>query len=234
VTETSAPAPASPVDAVDAVDAVEAVDVVQVSVRSILIGSGPRFARDAFGPVLVFYVAYKLGGLLVGIAAATTVSLAAWLYERRCERSGLLAWLTLLIVVVQARVGLIADDARAYLAPAVLATLAWSLVFIGSVVIGRPLAGLFAGEMYPFPPEVRASATFRRVFSVVSLGWGALLLARSGVRLVALTHESIDAFVIVNAATGIPLTCAMMGWSVWYATRAFRRSEEWGWALAGS
>jgi intracellular septation protein A len=211
-----------------------AVEAVEVSVRSILVGSGPRFARDAFGPVLVFYVAYKLGGLLAGVVAATPVSLAAWLYERRRERSGLLAWLTLLIVVVQALVGVIADDARAYLAPAVLATLAWSFVFIGSVAIGRPLAGLFAGEMYPFPPEVRASATFRRVFSVVSVGWGVLLLARSGVRLTALTHESIDAFVIVNAATGIPLTCAMMGWSVWYATRAFRRSEEWGWALAGS
>ena len=209
-----------------------AAEAVQVSARAILLGAGPRFARDAFGPVLVFYVAYKLGGLLAGIAAATAVSLAAWLYERRSERSGLLAWLTLLIVVVQALIGVIADDARAYLAPAVLATLVWALVFIGSVVVGRPLAGLFAGEMYPFPPEVRASATFRRVFSVVSLAWGALLLSRSGVRLTALTHESIDAFVVVNAATGIPLTCAMMAWSVWYATRAFRRSEEWGWALA--
>jgi intracellular septation protein A len=220
------------VTAAPAPEPAPAAEAVQVSARAVLLGAGPRFARDAFGPVLVFYVTYKLGGLLAGIAAATVVSLAAWLYERRSERSGLLAWLTLLIVVVQALVGVIADDARAYLAPAVLATLAWALVFIGSVVIGRPLAGLFAGEMYPFPPEVRASATFRRVFSVVSLAWGALLLARSGVRLTALTHESIDAFVVVNAATGIPLTCVMMAWSVWYATRAFRRSDEWGWALA--
>jgi intracellular septation protein A len=210
------------------------VDIAPVSVRAILVGAGPRFARDAFGPVLVFYVAYKLGGLLLGIAAATTVSLAAWLYERRCERSGLLAWLTLLIVVVQALVGVIADDARAYLAPAVLATLVWSFVFLGSVVVRRPLAGLFAGEMYPFPPEVRASTTFRHVFSTVSLAWGGLLLLRSGIRLIALTNESIDAFVLVNAATGIPLTCVMMGWSVWYATRAFRRSAEWGWALTAS
>ena len=25
----------------------------------------------------------------------------------------------------------------------------------------------------------------------------------------------------------------MMSWSIWYAVRAFRRSEEWGWALRG-
>jgi hypothetical protein len=144
----------------------------------------------------------------------------------------LLAWLTLLIVIVQAVVGVIANDARAYLAPSVLATLAWAIVFIGSVVIGRPLAGLFAGEMYPFPPEVRASRTFQRVFAVVSLAWGTMLMLRSGVRLATLSESSIDGFVLVNAATGFPLTFGMMTWSVWYAVRAFRRSEEWGWALA--
>jgi len=209
----------------------EELERVKVSVRDILVGSGPRVARDAFGPVLVFYIGYKLGGLIVGIVVATVASLAAWLYERRRERSGLLAWLTLLIVVVQALVGVVANDARAYLAPAVLATLTWGLLFIGSVVIGRPLAGLFAGEMYPFPPEVRASRTFRRVFSVVSLAWGTILLSRSGVRLGALSESSIDAFVLVSAVTGFPLTAGMMSWSVWYAVRAFRRSEEWGWAL---
>lgn len=206
-------------------------DRLHVSARDILIGSGPRFARDAFGPVLAFYVGYKLAGLVVGIIVASVLAVAAWTYERRRDRSGLLAWLSLLIVAVQAVVGLVADDARAYLAPSVLATMAWGLVFVGSAVIGRPLAGLFAGEMYPFPPEVRASATFRRVFGTVSLAWGALLLCRSGMRLLALSESGVDAFVGVSALTGIPLTMGMMTWSVWYATRAFRRSEEWGWAL---
>jgi uncharacterized protein DUF3159 len=212
----------------------ELPEPIAISARTILIGSGPRFARDAFGPVLVFYVGYKLSGLALGIGAATVLALGAWLYERRRDRPGLLARLTLLIIVVQALIGLVADDARAYFAPAVLTTLAWGLAFVGSVIIHRPLAGLFAGEMYPFPPEVRASATFTRVFSVVSLGWGGLRLLRSVVRLVTLSTSSIDAFVVVSAATGIPLTAAMMTWSVWYATRAFRRSEEWGWALTQS
>ena len=207
-------------------------EAINISARGILVGSGPRFARDAFGPVLCFYIGYKLSGLAVGIAAATAVALAAWIYERRRDRPGLLARLTLLVIVVQALIGLLAGDARAFFAPTVLTTLAWGLAFVGSVWIGRPLAGLFAGEMYPFPPEVRVSSTFRRVFSVISLGWGGLLLLRSGVRLATLAMSSIDAFVVVSAATGIPLTAGMMTWSVWYATRAFRRSEEWGWALS--
>jgi hypothetical protein len=43
--------------------------------------------------------------------------------------------------------------------------------------------------------------------------------------------QSVDAFVLVNVATGAPIMVGLMVWSVWYSTRAFRRSEEWGWAL---
>jgi hypothetical protein len=45
--------------------------------------------------------------------------------------------------------------------------------------------------------------------------------------------SSVDAFVIVNVVTGFPITVGLMSWSVWYITRFFRRSEEWGPALAG-
>jgi intracellular septation protein A len=214
------------------VSSVEPPQRVEVSARAILLGSGPRFARDGFGPVLAFYAGYKLLGLLAGIVAATVLSLAAWRYERRRDRSGLLAWLMLLVVLVQAGVGVLANDARAYLAPAVLSMTAWGVVFLVSAAVGRPLAGLFAAEMYPFPPEVRASMTFRRVFSTVSAVWGVTLLLRSVVRLMTLAESSVDAYVVVNAVTGFPFTAATMTWSVWYATRAFRRSEEWGWALS--
>jgi len=38
--------------------------------------------------------------------------------------------------------------------------------------------------------------------------------------------------VVVNVATGFPISSSLMVWSVWYGVRGFRRSEEWGWALA--
>ena len=70
--------------------------------------------------------------------------------------------------------------------------------------------------------------TFRRVFSRVSLAWAAYLLARSALRLMALTRVSVEGFIFVNIVTGIPLTAALMAWSIWYGVRGFRRSEEWG------
>ena len=215
-----------------AASAIDEAGLPAVTTRGLLLGSGPRFARDAFGPVLAFYVVWKVAGLTAGILASTVVSLAAWRYERGKGRPGLMALASLGLVLVQAGIGLAADDAKVFLGQPVLVNGVYGLVFVVSAVVGRPLAGVFAGEMYPFPAEVRESVTFRRVFGRVSLAWGAYLLARSALRLLTLTTFSVDAFLGINLVSGVPLTAALMSWSVWYAGRAFRRSEEWGWAFA--
>jgi intracellular septation protein A len=204
----------------------------QVSVRALLIGTGPRFARDAFGPVVAFYLGWKFASLTAGIVAATAVTLIAYLWERRHARTGAAAALGLGIALAQALAGLASGSATWYFAPPVIANAAYGVAFLVSVLIGRPLAGVFAGETYPFPPSVRQSATFRRVFGHVSLAWAAYLLARSFLRLVALMRGSVEAFIVVNIVTGIPFTAALMAWSIWYGVRGFRRSDEWGPYLA--
>jgi intracellular septation protein A len=206
--------------------------VTDVSARSILLGSGPRFARDAFGPVLAFYVGWKAFGLAAGIVLATVVSVAAWVYERRRQRPGLMARISLVIVFVQAGIGLLAGSEVAFFAPAVLVNLLYGLAFAISAAVGRPLAGAFASEMTEIPDEVRSSATYRRVFGRISFAWGTYLVLRAVVRFALLVAVGVDAFVATNLLTGAPVMAALMTWSVWYGTRGFRRSEEWGWAFA--
>jgi len=195
--------------------------------RSIFLAGAPRFAREAFGPVLAFYLGWKLGNLVVAIGLATVVGIALDLYERRRGRAGALALVSVAFVIVQAVVGLIADSAVVYLAQPVIVGAIWGLANIGSALVGRPLAGVFADAWYPFPPEVRASRTYRRVFGVESVVWGVYLLARSGIRMFVLASGSIGAFAAIQIATGVPFTIALVAWSVWYANRAFERSTEW-------
>ncbi|HEX4540186.1 MAG TPA: VC0807 family protein [Acidimicrobiales bacterium] len=204
-----------------------------LTVRSLLFGSGPRFAGDAFGPVLAFYVGWKVAGTEVGIGVATAVGIVAWYAARRRERPGAVALLALGFVFVQAGVGLAFHSARIYLAQQVLLSAGLGVAFLVSIALRRPLAGLFAQDIFPFPDEVRSSATFRRVFTRISLAWGVYQVLRSVVRLGALSKGSIDAFLVVNLITSGPFIVALMAWSIWYAVRAFRRSEEWGWALRG-
>ena len=205
--------------------------IPEISTRTILFGSGPRFARDAFGPMLLFYAGWKVSGLLLGIALSTIGSLAAFGWERSHDRPGLMARMGLGLVLVQAVIGLVSNSAIVYLAQPVLITGVYGLAFVVSAAVRRPLAGAFAGEMYPFPDEVKSSDTFRRAFTHISLAWGAYLLVRSAVRMATLGGGDIDAFIVVNMVTGVPLTALLMGWSVWYAVRFFRNSAEYGEAI---
>jgi hypothetical protein len=202
-----------------------------VSVTALLLGTGPRFARDAVGPVLVFYLCWRLVGLGTAIAAATALSAAAYGWERRQGRPGIGAALGLAITLTQAVVGLTTGSAIAYFVPPLVVNGLWGLAFLGSAAIGRPLSGVFAQETYPFPDAVKASRTYRRVFSTISVVWGAYFLARTAIRLVALSWRNVDLFIVINIATGIPFTAALMSWSIWYGVRGFRRSAEWGEAL---
>jgi hypothetical protein len=203
-----------------------------ITAKAIMFGSGPRFARDAFGPVLAFYVLWKLWGLLPGIVAATAVALLVYRYERQQGRPALVVRIALVFVFIQAVVGLWTGSAEIYLAIPVFVSAAYGLAFIGSIAIGRPLAGVFAEEMLTLPDEVKASRTHRRTFSLISLAWGFYMVARSALRLLVLVALGVDAFVAVGFVTGFPVTMALMSWSIWYGVRSFRRSDEWGPAIA--
>lgn len=206
-------------------------EIPPVRTRDILLGSGPRFARDAMGPMCAFYLGWRLVGLAGGIVLATVAAAAASEWERRHDRSGLMARIGLVLALFQAVIGLASGSERLYLAQPVIINGLYGLAFVVSVAVRRPLAGTFADEMYPFPDFVRSSVTFRRVFGRVSLMWGAYLLARSGLRLATLQNASVEAFLGVNFLTGMPLTALLLAVSVWYGVRGFRESEEWGPAI---
>jgi intracellular septation protein A len=203
------------------------------SVRSILRGSGPRFARDAFGPLAAFYVGWKLGGVVVGIVVATVVASLAWGYERRHERPGMVARLSLVLVIIHAVIGLGTRSATIYLAQPLVLSGVLGMAFTVSTVLRRPLAGVFATEMFPFTAEIRASEEYRKVFGRISLAWGGYLLLHAAVLLVVLLWWGVDIFVVVNVATSVPIMTGLLTWSIWYTVASFRRSEKWGWVLQG-
>jgi hypothetical protein len=184
----------------------------------------PGFLREGVLPLAAFYVGWRLWGTESGIALAAATALLVYANERRIGRDGLLVRLSLAFVAVQTAVGLLSHSATAYLATPVVANAIWGLAFLGSVVVGRPLAGALASAWYPFPPAFRESREFKRVYGVESVVWGVYLLARSALRLGFLLAGNIAGFLVVVFVTGIPTMLALMAWSVWYAVR--RLSDE--------
>jgi intracellular septation protein A len=194
------------------------------SLRTLLFGSGPRFMRDAFGATVIFYVGWKLHGLLLGVVAATVWTIAVYVWERKHERPGLAARIGLAIALVQAAAALASQSAIGYFAPPVIINAVYGLAFLGSVLIGRPLAAVFAAETYPLPAEIRALPKVQRTFAHISLAWGGYLLFRSVFRLFVLLHYSVDVYVAVNVATAGPMIAGLMAWSFWYGLRNIRRA----------
>jgi intracellular septation protein A len=185
--------------------------------RRILREAGPRLLRDILGPTLSFYAGWKLTGtLLVGVALGTTFSFAAYRYERRHGRPGAIARLVLAFVVLQAIIGVATGSATAYLIqPSILGGINGT-VWLGSVVIGKPLAAVFAHEVFPVDEQTRASEEFRSVFRHVSLVFGAFFLVFAAIQLLILLTVGVDAFVAVRVLDAIGIL-ALIVYSVRYA-----------------
>jgi hypothetical protein len=179
----------------------------------------PGFLREGFLPLGAFYVALKLDGLVAGIVASALVSLLIYLYERRAGRDALLVRLSLGFVAVQSIIGLAADSTIVYLAQPVLLAAAWGAAFLVSVPLCRPLAGALARAWYPFPPWLRETPAFKRVYGIESLVWGAYFLTRSGIRLAVLLNGSLESFLLVTLLTGTPAMLLLLAWSIRYSIR---------------
>lgn len=185
----------------------------------------PGVLREGFLPLGAFYAGLELSGLAAGIVASALASVLIYLYERRRGRDALLVRLSLGFVAVQSIVGLVANSATVYLAQPVLVAAAWGLAFLGSVVIGRPLAGSLACAWYPFPQWLKESRDFKRVYAVESLVWGGYFIGRSALRLAVLLRGGIGGFLVVTFLTGTPVMVVLLVWSIRYAIRGLAETE---------
>ena len=187
-----------------------------------------RVVRDSLLPLAAFYAGWKLIGLVAGIAFASAVALGAWRYERRRERPGAVARITLGLVFIRATVGLLTGSARLYLAQDIVVDVLLGSAFIGSLALGRPLTAVYAREIYPVPPELERSDAYAAIFRRTTLVWTTYFFTCAAVRLAVLLSASVDVYVVVAALTGAPVIVALLVWSVMYSVRSLRRSEEWG------
>lgn len=165
---------------------------------------GPRLLLDILGPPLAFYGIWKAtDNVLIGVVVGTVVSVLILVYERRQGRPGLIAQVILGFVLVQAVVGVATDSATAYLVqPALLGAINGAL-WLGSVALGRPLAGTFAREVFPIDDEIRASEQYRVVFGRVSLWFGIFFIVFAAIQLTVLLIVGIGAFVATRVLDAV-------------------------------
>jgi intracellular septation protein A len=204
------------------------------AVGSVVRSAGPRLVRDAFGPLAIFFTGWKLIALPVGIALAMLFGAAVYAHERRNERPAIIVRVALVFVLIRGVVGLASNSARVYLSMEIGLDVLIACIVLGLLARGRPLAALFAEEVFPLPTEMSDSDTFRHAMRTITLVWGLYFLVRSFVRLGALLTLTTDGYVLVASLSDAPFLIAILAWSVRYTTKAFRSSFRWGPALAAA
>lgn len=206
----------------------------EIGVGSAVRRSAPRLIRDAFGPLALFFLGWKLAGLGAGIALAVVFGLAVFAHERRQGRPATIVRLALVLVAIRATVGIASGSANAYLATEIGIDALLSSVVLGSLATRRPFASWFAADIFPFPPAVLESATYRDEMRRITLVWGLYFATRGMIRLAALLTVNTDSYALVVALTDAPFLVALLAWSIYDSIGTFRRSEDLGPLLAAA
>jgi Protein of unknown function (DUF3159) len=170
------------------------------------------------GPV-VFVTVNAIAGLNAAAAAAVGVSVLV-LLERIVRRApvtnaigGLLG--TGLAVFIALRSG----APEGYFVPRMLYMAALTLVFVGSVLIRRPVIGLIARALWPAPAEWFNHRLVRRTFSEVTLAWAGRFFVRAAVYAVFIALGKVGFLAAASIVLGWPAFLGLAWLSYRYVPR---------------
>jgi intracellular septation protein A len=183
----------------------------------------PHLLEATLIPLGLFYGGLKLMGLWGALLAALIWSYSS-LLRRLVTRRRVPGMLMLGIVGLTARTALALATGSAFLyflQPTVGTGLVAS-VFLGSVLLGRPLAMRLAADFMPLPEALLAHHGVRRFFQRISLLWAAVFLANAGISLWLLVSQSLATFLWTRTVASLTLTGLAVAISTYYFRRCVR------------
>jgi hypothetical protein len=175
-------------------------------------------------PSVLFAGVMMLAGIWWALAAAL-----AWCYGalawRMCTRrrtSGLL-WITIISLTAKTALAFASGSTFLYFLQPALAETAAALVFLGSLVVGRPIVARLAGDFYPMDGELAARPRIRSLFRQLTLLWGILLGAKATLTLYLLQSMTVADYVAAKSVISPTVAIAGAGVTVALSARVARR-----------
>lgn len=186
-----------------------------------------RFLCAGVLPVVTFYVAFRLGGALVGILTGMIVSLTVLAIQAlRLRRLDPIVLVPMVVILVQGIVASVTGSVEVYLAAPAAEAVIWGLVLVGSVMLRRPLVPLIARELGVVPERFAGSLGLSRSLELLTLAWGIAAFVKAGLRLWLLSWLPLEAFLVAVTAAIFGVNVLMMGLSVWLPLLMVRRDTR--------
>jgi hypothetical protein len=195
-----------------------------VSVASAVRGAiersgGPIGIAVAAAPTVAFVVTDALGGLawaFLALAGTASAAFGVRLARRESVRAALVG---LAVAAACAVVAAVSGEARAFFLLPTLLPAVLMLVFLGSVVVRRPLTGTLFNRMAGGPRDWRQHSALLRVYSITTLVAVAIHAVNFAVRIVFYLADQPAVLAAVQIAAG-PVFAALAAATLLAARRA--------------
>jgi hypothetical protein len=183
-------------------------------------------------PPVVFVVVNAVVGLRPAIFAAIGTAFALALYRMARKQSTQQALSGLVGVVIAALIAARTGQARGYFLLGIVSSFVYGAVFLASVLVRRPLVGVFWEFLDPTPaveggtavqaPWYRRRALFN-AYVLATLGGTAVFLARGIVQWALYKKDATGWLAFARIAMGYPLWIIAVGFGFWVVRRARHR-----------
>ena len=187
----------------------------------------PNLVEATVIPAVMFFVAVKTINVPVAMAAVLI-----WAYVRdpaACRpgregpcRSSSSATVGL---TIRTLVGLASGSTFAYFVQPIATTVVLAVVFVGSVVIGRPIVGRLAHDFCPLAPDVARRPAVLRLFGGLTLLWAVVHVVTATVTFSMLTTMPVATFVAFKTIACLGVTVAAIVVTVVWAMRVVHRER---------
>jgi uncharacterized membrane protein len=124
-------------------------------------------------------------------------------------------------LTVRTIVGIFSGTFMYFLQP-VAATVALGLVFLGTLMFGRPMIARMASDFCPLSPDIAGRPAIVRLFSGLTLLWAGVHLLTAGTTFALLVSLPTETFVVLKSAVSMPITASAIVLTVWWSMRIAR------------
>ena len=169
-----------------------------------------------FAPVALYLLFDRIWDVRAAIASAVIAAVVVFIVQRRLRPRArvvyMISMLGLALMIGFAIAGLIWEDGHLFWTADPVDDFATAAIFLGSVLLGRPIVGPFARELFPqladrLPGE-------HRVWRTITIVWGLKMLATGFFRLWLLDTIETDTYVWVRTLVAWPINLALFLWTL--------------------
>ncbi|MDQ1432183.1 MAG: hypothetical protein QOF40_2785 [Actinomycetota bacterium] len=180
----------------------------------------PNLIESTIVPAVMFFVFVKMVNAPIAMAAVLVWAYAAILRRvLRGSRIPAILILATLGLTVRTLVGLVSGSTFAYFIQPIATTVALAVVFLGSVVIGRPVIARLAHDFCPIAPEVANRPAVSRLFGGLTVLWAGVHVVTAAITFGMLVSMPVATFVAFKTVACLAVTVFAIVVTILWALR---------------